>query len=156
MEQEFLISNEVPTKDEMQRLVESFSSDDPRSWQYKRVCLRPTIQWKNLLLNLVVPILIDVLLLIYLQRYETTVVRLIPLILLLLYAVIRLKAFTLFLIKVYQRYAPLSVREQCRFKPSCSEYMKVSIEKHGVLSGVKKGLHRLKRCHADDGGFDNP
>lgn len=43
----------------------------------------------------------------------------------------------------------------CRFHPTCSEYMKDAIEKHGVLKGVGLGLRRLSRCHPfHQGGFD--
>ncbi|MBZ5676018.1 MAG: membrane protein insertion efficiency factor YidD [Acidobacteriia bacterium] len=43
----------------------------------------------------------------------------------------------------------------CRFHPTCSEYMKDAIEKHGVLKGVGMGLRRLSRCHPfHQGGFD--
>ena len=43
----------------------------------------------------------------------------------------------------------------CRFHPTCSEYMKDAIEKHGVMKGVGLGLRRLSRCHPfHQGGFD--
>ena len=43
----------------------------------------------------------------------------------------------------------------CRFHPTCSEYMKDAIEKHGVIKGVGLGLRRLSRCHPfHQGGFD--
>ena len=43
----------------------------------------------------------------------------------------------------------------CRFHPTCSEYMKEAIEKHGVVKGVGLGLRRLSRCHPfHEGGFD--
>ncbi|NLZ46061.1 MAG: membrane protein insertion efficiency factor YidD [Clostridiales bacterium] len=52
--------------------------------------------------------------------------------------------------------APESLRKQCRFKPSCSEYMILSIEKFGLLKGIIKGICRLKRCNINGGGFDFP
>jgi len=43
----------------------------------------------------------------------------------------------------------------CRFHPTCSEYMRDAIEKHGVWKGVGMGLRRLSRCHPfHQGGFD--
>jgi len=43
----------------------------------------------------------------------------------------------------------------CRFHPTCSEYMKDAIAKHGVVKGVGMGLRRLSRCHPfHQGGFD--
>ena len=35
----------------------------------------------------------------------------------------------------------------CRFTPTCSEYMKISIEKYGTFKGLKLGIKRLLRCH---------
>lgn len=35
----------------------------------------------------------------------------------------------------------------CRFTPSCSEYMRQAIIKHGALRGTYLGTRRLLRCH---------
>lgn len=35
----------------------------------------------------------------------------------------------------------------CRHFPSCSEYTKQAIEKHGLTKGVGKGLSRIIRCN---------
>ena len=35
----------------------------------------------------------------------------------------------------------------CRYTPTCSQYMKVSIERYGVLKGIKLGTKRILRCH---------
>ncbi len=43
----------------------------------------------------------------------------------------------------------------CRFYPSCSEYTKQSLERHGISRGLWLGLKRLGRCHPfSDGGLD--
>ena len=43
----------------------------------------------------------------------------------------------------------------CRFYPSCSEYMRDAVTKHGALRGVWLGLKRLGRCHPfHEGGYD--
>jgi len=43
----------------------------------------------------------------------------------------------------------------CRFKPTCSEYMKDAIHKHGVFRGFWLGLIRFSKCHPWGGsGFD--
>jgi uncharacterized protein len=43
----------------------------------------------------------------------------------------------------------------CRFRPTCSEYMRESVLKHGALQGVSMGLRRLGKCHPfHEGGFD--
>ena len=69
---------------------------------------------------------------------------------------LNLKRVLIFAVHVYQCYAPDEVRLACRFTPSCLEYMILSLEKYGVLRGVYKGLRRLARCHAPNGGEDYP
>ena len=70
--------------------------------------------------------------------------------------VIKLKRILIFTVYLYQRFAPESIRSSCRFTPSCSQYMIIAIEKYGVIIGVIKGLRRLSRCHAPNGGHDYP
>ena len=50
------------------------------------------------------------------------------------------------LINLYQ-ITPLHCHTMCRFTPTCSQYMKVSIERYGVLKGIKLGTKRILRCH---------
>jgi len=57
---------------------------------------------------------------------------------------------------LYQKYAPEKVRASCLFTPSCSEYMLLAVEKHGVIKGVSMGIKRLLRCHHPNGGIDYP
>jgi putative membrane protein insertion efficiency factor len=43
----------------------------------------------------------------------------------------------------------------CRYHPTCSEYMREAVEKHGVMRGIRMGLGRLLRCHPlHSGGYD--
>ena len=43
----------------------------------------------------------------------------------------------------------------CRFHPSCSDYMRESVEKHGAWRGIWMGVRRLGKCHPfHEGGFD--
>jgi len=51
------------------------------------------------------------------------------------------------LIRTYKLVISPLLPSACRFHPTCSEYMKDAIEKHGVLKGVGMGLRRLSRCH---------
>ncbi len=45
----------------------------------------------------------------------------------------------------------------CRFYPSCSEYGKQSIKKHGLIVGILKAVWRVIRCNPwNDGGVDLP
>lgn len=67
-----------------------------------------------------------------------------------------LKRGLIWLVHLYQHYAPDEMRLRCVFEPSCSEYMILSIKKYGSLIGVLKGIHRLIRCHPPNGGHDEP
>jgi uncharacterized protein len=59
------------------------------------------------------------------------------------------------LIRTYKLVISPLLPSACRFHPTCSEYMKDAIEKHGVWKGVGMGLRRLSRCHPfHQGGFD--
>jgi putative component of membrane protein insertase Oxa1/YidC/SpoIIIJ protein YidD len=71
-------------------------------------------------------------------------------------ALLCMKRFLIWLVLLYQKYAPDNIRKQCFFEPSCSEYMKLAIEKYGVIRGVKKGLCRIWRCRWPNGGVDYP
>ena len=58
-------------------------------------------------------------------------------------------------LRVYKLMVSPLLPSACRFHPTCSDYMKEAIEKHGVLKGVGLGLRRLARCHPfHQGGFD--
>ena len=38
----------------------------------------------------------------------------------------------------------------CNYSPSCSEYMKICINKYGLLLGIYKGINRIIRCNNSD------
>jgi len=43
----------------------------------------------------------------------------------------------------------------CRFDPSCSEYTRVALQRHGFFRGGLLGLRRILRCHPwQPGGCD--
>lgn len=66
------------------------------------------------------------------------------------------RAFCIGLIRAYQYLiAPILSRGACRYAPSCSEYAREAIERHGVATGCWLAGRRLLRCHPWGGsGFD--
>ncbi|MDQ3239764.1 MAG: membrane protein insertion efficiency factor YidD [bacterium] len=64
------------------------------------------------------------------------------------------------IINFYQKYlSPLLVPFgfECRYYPTCSEYSKLSIKKHGIIKGSIKSILRLLRCNPlFKGGKDLP
>ena len=43
----------------------------------------------------------------------------------------------------------------CRFRPTCSEYAKQALMKHGIWKGTKLAAKRIARCHPWGGsGYD--
>ena len=132
--------------------------NDPRSPNYKRKLKRPKIKWVNVILFVGISSLIFIALVIILNKLNISDKSsvFIALMLVLVYLLVTLKRITVFAVKMYQRFAPESIRNKCRFEPSCSEYMLMSIEKYGLIKGLKKGICRLKRCNVNHGGYDFP
>ena len=67
-----------------------------------------------------------------------------------------LRRFFIGTILLYKAVAPMSVRSQCRFEPTCSTYMILAVQKYGLILGIAKGVHRLFRFHPPNGGVDYP
>ena len=69
-----------------------------------------------------------------------------------------MKKVLIFLLKKYQKFiSPIfkGIGINCKYYPSCSEYMKQAIEKYGCLKGVYLGIKRLLRCNPfAKGGYD--
>ena len=70
--------------------------------------------------------------------------------------VISIKQILVSLIRAYQKFAPSSLRESCRFEPTCSNYMILAIEKYGTIKGFLMGIKRLSKCRYPNGGVDYP
>ncbi len=59
------------------------------------------------------------------------------------------------LLRFYKRFVSPLLPSACRFHPTCSEYMREAVERHGFVQGVWLGVCRLCRCHPfHEGGFD--
>lgn len=64
---------------------------------------------------------------------------------------------TLFLafIRAYQYLLRPLLGNNCRFYPSCSDYAREAITRHGALRGTWLAVRRVGRCHPyHTGGFD--
>jgi len=53
----------------------------------------------------------------------------------------------LLLIKFYNFFISPLLGARCRFLPTCSEYCKESLKKHGLVKGGIYSLKRIIRCH---------
>ena len=67
-----------------------------------------------------------------------------------------LRFFIIGLVLLYKALAPMSLRDRCRFEPSCSTYMIMALQKYGLFVGLYKGVRRIMRCHPPNGGEDLP
>jgi len=63
--------------------------------------------------------------------------------------------FFIFIIFLYQKMISPWLPSSCRFYPSCSNYSKNAILKHGIFKGIFLTLKRLLKCHPfHSGGYD--
>jgi len=53
----------------------------------------------------------------------------------------------LFLIKVYQTFISPLTPATCRFTPTCSQYSKEAMQKHGLFKGGRLAIKRIFKCH---------
>lgn len=130
--------------------------EDPRSPGYRRALLRPRVRWLGIAASCLFPAaavggLWALLTRLGLSPLPALCCCLLPLT---LYILARGRSILICLIQIYQRYAPESIRNKCRFEPSCSQYMILALEKYGLRKGLEKGIRRLKRCDIHHGGFD--
>lgn len=60
-----------------------------------------------------------------------------------------------FLITLYQKLISPMFPQSCRFYPTCSQYAKDAIVKHGIARGSYLAAWRILRCHPfHPGGYD--
>ena len=63
----------------------------------------------------------------------------------------------LLLLSGYKRWISPLLPNACRFEPTCSEYARLAILKHGPLRGSFKAIGRVLRCNPlHPGGVDRP
>lgn len=59
------------------------------------------------------------------------------------------------LIKAYQALVSPLLPPRCRYSPTCSQYAKEALQKHGLLKGGYLGIKRILSCHPWGGsGYD--
>ena len=58
-----------------------------------------------------------------------------------------MKKIIIYLIKFYQITLSPLLGSNCRFQPTCSQYMIEAINLHGVLRGLSLGFKRISKCH---------
>jgi putative membrane protein insertion efficiency factor len=63
----------------------------------------------------------------------------------------------LWLLAGYQRWLSPLLPGACRFWPTCSEYARLALTRHGLVRGGALAVWRLCRCHRfARGGLDPP
>lgn len=66
-----------------------------------------------------------------------------------------LKKIFIFPIKLYKKYISPHLGNNCRYWPTCSEYMMQAIDIHGPVKGLLLGILRILRCNPwAKGGYD--
>ncbi len=59
------------------------------------------------------------------------------------------------LIRLYQLVLSPFMGNQCRFTPTCSQFAREAVEKHGAFKGAWLAIRRIGRCHPwHPGGHD--
>lgn len=68
-----------------------------------------------------------------------------------------MKSILIFLVKSYKMIISPHLGNNCRFTPTCSEYMMLAIEEYGAAKGFYLGIKRILRCNPfSEGGVDYP
>ncbi|MFI5197903.1 MAG: membrane protein insertion efficiency factor YidD [Thermoanaerobaculia bacterium] len=56
----------------------------------------------------------------------------------------------------YKRFVSPLLPPACRFTPTCSEYARDAVTRHGVGRGLALAARRLARCHPFNAGGPDP
>jgi putative membrane protein insertion efficiency factor len=60
------------------------------------------------------------------------------------------------LIKIYQVGISPLLGSQCRFTPTCSQYAKEALQKHGIFKGSRLAIKRIAKCNPWGGHGHDP
>ena len=148
----------MPTAEELIKAYATSDEVDTASIYYKRNNVRPKLNLWRVLLYALIVLCVSAVLSLFVYDLSNSVLWsiLTGVAIILAVIIIFIKRIFIWIIKVYQRVAPDSVRNRCRFEPSCSQYMILVVEKYGFFKGLKKGWNRLKRCVPPNSGYDFP
>ena len=65
------------------------------------------------------------------------------------------RRLALVVLRIHQRVVSPLMPPACRYHPTCSEYSRQAIERHGLMRGGWLTMKRLVRCHPlVEGGLD--
>ena len=147
-----------PSREELLAEYRKHEEADPASLHYKRHLSRPRLHPLRVLalcaLVLSLTFLFGVAVFFATERVWLAV--LLGLLALISVCLLLARRILIFAVRVYQRFAPKATRERCRYEPSCSEYMILSVQKYGLVRGAHRGLRRWRSCKPPNGGFDLP
>lgn len=62
----------------------------------------------------------------------------------------------IFPIRVYQIFISPILGKNCRFNPTCSNYMIQAVNEWGIFYGVFLGIRRITKCHPWGDSGDDP
>lgn len=60
------------------------------------------------------------------------------------------------IIYIYQNLISPLIPARCRYTPTCSQYSKESIKKHGPFKGIVLAFKRIIKCHPWGGSGHDP
>lgn len=112
------------------------------------------IKIKDILLYFVLPLVLIPIIWILYTIYWDEIKIILFVFIIISYILVRMLALGSIL--MYKAFAPMKVRDLCRFEPTCSTYMMIAIKKYGLIIGLVMGIRRIRRCHYPNGGIDYP
>ena len=66
-----------------------------------------------------------------------------------------MKIIALALLRLYKLILSPLLPTACRYEPTCSEYAREAVDRHGAIRGTVLAARRLARCHPfREGGYD--
>jgi len=66
------------------------------------------------------------------------------------------RSIVISVIRFYQRGISPFTPAACRYRPTCSEYARLAVERHGLGRGVWLAVRRIGRCHPWGGSGLDP